>query len=133
MLRTARRALGGLVYHVLNRAVGRMRLFPKVEDFEAFRRVMVEAYRRHPLRILAYCILSNHWHFVVRPNADGQLTDYFRWLAHTHAKRWRVRAPDSWLLPFVPGPVSKGNRPDHGRPLTRHQDKDSSGSRRDLW
>jgi putative transposase len=67
-----------------------MHLFRRDEDFEAFRRVMVEAYRRHPLRILAYCILSNHWHFVVWPRADGQVTDYFRWLAHTHAMRWRV-------------------------------------------
>ncbi len=90
MPRTARRAPGGQVYHVLNRAVGRIRLFRTDEDFEAFRRVMVEAYRRHPLRILAYCILSNHWHFVVWPKADGQVTDYFRWLAHTHAMRWRV-------------------------------------------
>ena len=48
---------------------------------------MFEAYRRHPLRILAYCVLSNHWHFVVWPKADGQVTDYFRWLAHTHAMR----------------------------------------------
>ena len=64
-----------------------VRLFRRFEDFEAFRRVMVEAYRRHPLGILAYCILSNHWHFVVWPNADGQVTDYFRWLAHTHAMR----------------------------------------------
>jgi putative transposase len=67
-----------------------MRLFRSDEDFEAFRRVMVEAHRRHLLRILAYCILSNHWHFVVWPKADGQVTDYFRWLAHTHAMRWRV-------------------------------------------
>ena len=67
-----------------------MRLFRSDEDFEAFRRVMVEAYRRHPLRILAYCVLSNHWHFVVWPKTDGQVTDYFRWLTHTHAMRWRV-------------------------------------------
>src|SRR4051812_31834767 len=90
MPRTARKAPGGHVYHVLNRAVGRMRLFRTDDDFEAFRRVMVEAHRRHPLRILAYCVLSNHWHFVVWPKADGQVTDYFRWLAHTHAMRWRV-------------------------------------------
>jgi putative transposase len=67
-----------------------MRPFRGGEDFEAFLRVMVQAHRRHPLRILAYCILSNHWHFVVRPKADGQVTDYFRWLAHTHAMRRRV-------------------------------------------
>jgi putative transposase len=90
MPRTARKAPGGHVYHVLNRAVGRMRLFRTDDDFEAFRRVMIEAHRRHPLRILAYCVLSNHWHFVVWPKTDGQVTDYFRWLAHTHAMRWRV-------------------------------------------
>ena len=90
MPRTARKAPGGHVYHVLNRAVGRMRLFRTDDDFEAFRRVMIEAHQRHPLRILADCVLSNHWHFVVWPKTDGQLTAYFRWLAHTHAMRWRV-------------------------------------------
>jgi putative transposase len=78
MPRTAGRAPGGQVYHVLNWSVGRTRLFRTDEDFEAFRRVVVEACRRHPVRILAYCILSNHWHFVVWPKADGQVTDYFR-------------------------------------------------------
>lgn len=67
-----------------------MRLFRSDEDFEAFRRVMVEAHQRHPLRVLAYCVMSNHWHFVVWPKADGQVTDYFRWLAHARAMRWRA-------------------------------------------
>jgi putative transposase len=51
---------------------------------------MIDALQRHPIRILSYCILSNHWHFVVWPHADGDLSNYFRWLAHTHAIRWRV-------------------------------------------
>ena len=90
MPRAARSAPGGLVYHVLNRSVGRIRLFRNHADFEAFQRVIIEAHTRHPIRILSYCVLSNHWHFVVWPEADGQLTDFFRWLAHTHAMRWRV-------------------------------------------
>ena len=36
---------------------------------------MVEAHGRHPLRILAYCVRSNHWHFVVWPRADREATD----------------------------------------------------------
>jgi putative transposase len=67
-----------------------MRLFAQDADFEAFQRVMIEAHRRHPIRILSYCILSKHWHFVVWPQTDGEVTDFFRWLAHTHAMRWRV-------------------------------------------
>ena len=65
-------------------------MFRKQADFEAFERVMVEAHQRQPIRILSYCVLSNHWHFVVWPAADGQVTDFFRRLAHTHAVRWRV-------------------------------------------
>jgi Arc/MetJ-type ribon-helix-helix transcriptional regulator len=35
-----------MVYHVLNRSVGRMHLFRKDADFEAFQRVMIEAHQR---------------------------------------------------------------------------------------
>jgi putative transposase len=90
MPRVARKAPGGQVYHVLNRSVGKMPLFGRDADFEAFHRVIIEAHRRHPIRILSYCILSDHWHFVVRPRVDGEVTDFFRWLAHTHAMRRRV-------------------------------------------
>jgi putative transposase len=90
MPRAARFTPGGHVYHVLNRSVGRMHLFRKDADLEAFQRVMIEAHQRHPIRILSYCVLSNHWHFVVWPEAEGQVTAFFRWLAHTHAMRWRV-------------------------------------------
>ena len=90
MPRTDRKAPGGLVYHVLNGAVGSMHPFRSDDDFEAFQRVMVEAHRRHPVPILAYCVLSNHWHFVVRPKTNGEVTDCFRWLAHAHAMCWRA-------------------------------------------
>jgi putative transposase len=57
---------------------------------EAFERIMVEAHERCPTRLLAWCLMRNHWHFVVWPRKDGELTAYFRWLAHTHAMRWHV-------------------------------------------
>jgi putative transposase len=65
-------------------------MFRKDADFEAFEQVMIEAFERHPIRILSYCVMSNHWHFAVWPENDAQVTDFFRWLAHTHAMRWRV-------------------------------------------
>jgi putative transposase len=79
-----------MCFHVLNRAVARLPLFEKQEDFEAFERVLIEAVTREPLPILAYCVLPNHWHFVVRPQSDQQLTDFFRWLTHTHTMRWHA-------------------------------------------
>lgn len=90
MPRTARVAPGGLVYHVLNRAVASLPLFRKPADFEAFERILVEAHERHPTRILAWCLMRNHWHFVIWPRENGELTAFVRWLAHTHAMRWHV-------------------------------------------
>jgi putative transposase len=90
MPRRARVAPGGLVHHVLNRSVGRMKLFRHDQDYHAFQRVLLQAHERHPLRILSYCVMANHWHFVVWPRADDDVTNFFRWLAHTHAMRWRV-------------------------------------------
>jgi putative transposase len=67
-----------------------MKLFRHDRDYAAFERVLQEAHQRFPIRLLDYCIMSNHWHFVVWPKADGEVSQFFRWLAHTHAMRWRV-------------------------------------------
>ncbi|MCC6681687.1 MAG: transposase [Phycisphaeraceae bacterium] len=90
MPRRPRVTPGGFVYHVLNRTVAGLPLFRKEADYEAFERIMIEAHERHPLRILAWCLMPNHWHFVVWPRAEGQVTAHFRWLTHTHAMRWHV-------------------------------------------
>ena len=90
MARQARVAPAGQIYHVMNRAVGRFVMMRKDEDFMAFERVMIQAHEREPLPILAYCLMGNHWHFVVKPKVEGQLASFFRWLTLTHAVRWRV-------------------------------------------
>ncbi|HEX4055085.1 MAG TPA: transposase [Tepidisphaeraceae bacterium] len=77
MPRLARVAPGGLVYHVLSRANGRLRLFRKESDFSAFYQGLLQARARHSIRILAWCIISNHWHFVVWPRKDGELSRFF--------------------------------------------------------
>jgi putative transposase len=89
MPRIARHAPGGLVYHVLNRANGRLRLFKKEQDFLAFNEVLLLAFARVPIRILSWCVMPNHWHFVLWPQSDGQLTAFCRWLTLTHAQRWK--------------------------------------------
>jgi putative transposase len=79
-----------MVYHVLNRSGGRRRLFTSEADYVAFLRVLVEALRRYPgVQLLAFCIMPNHWHLVLRPCKDGELSAFMRWLTQTHAQRWR--------------------------------------------
>lgn len=90
MPRRPRICPAGTCFHVLNRAVARLPLFEKAEDYEAFERVLVEAVAREPLPIFSYIVMPDHWHFVVRPKTDEQLSAFFRWLTHTHTMRWHA-------------------------------------------
>lgn len=90
MPRRPRNAPGGFVYHVLNRAVARHELFQKDGDYLAFERVLAEAIDKYPMRVLAYCVMPNHWHFVLWPEKDGDLTAFMNWLTLTHTMRWHA-------------------------------------------
>jgi putative transposase len=78
------------VYHALNRANGRLPLFEKDGDYEAFEQVLAEACDRVKVRLLAYCVMPNHWHVVVWPRADGDLSRFVGWLSLTHTQRWHA-------------------------------------------
>ena len=90
MSRTARQAPGGIVYHVLNRAVARLPLLEKPGDYDAFVRVLAEAQDQCPMRVVAFVLMPNHWHFVLWPEYDKQLSEFCRWLTHTHSICWHA-------------------------------------------
>jgi putative transposase len=89
MPRTARVAPGGIVFHVLNRGVARMQLFEKPGDYEAFDRVLNETLQAAAMRLLAYCLMPNHWHLLLWPEHDGDLAAFMQRLTITHVRRWQ--------------------------------------------
>jgi putative transposase len=88
MPRNKRIAKGNIVYHVFNRANGRLRIFKRGADFEAFEQVLAEGVERFNMRLCGYCIMSNHWHLVLWPRKDGDLSDFMKWITVTHSHRW---------------------------------------------
>src|SRR5262249_6743342 len=74
MRRRPRRATGGLVYHVMNRGARRLPLFESEVDYRMFLMVLREAQTRVPLRLLSYVLMPNHWHLIVWPDRDDQLS-----------------------------------------------------------
>jgi putative transposase len=88
MGRPLRNSESGYVYHVLNRGNGGATIFHKDGDFAAFLRVLAETQEHVPdMRLLAYCLMSNHWHLVLWPQKDGDLSDFMHWLTLTHTQR----------------------------------------------
>lgn len=90
MPRVSRISAGGLCYHVLNRANGRATVFAHPEDYAAFLAVVTEACERLPIRLLAYCLMPNHFHFVVWPQEDGDLSRWMSWLMTTQVRRYHA-------------------------------------------
>jgi putative transposase len=103
MPRRLRTATGGLVYHALNRAVGRATLFRKQGDYAAFEKILRQANEFCPMRLLAFCLMPNHWHLLLWPDRDGDLSEYLRWLTVTHTQRWHARQHTSGTGPVYQG------------------------------
>lgn len=103
MPRRLRDATGGIVYHVLNRATGRRTLFGKQADYLAFENVLEEAYQRTKIRILSYSVMPNHWHLLLWPREDGELSEVMRWLTVTHTQRWHAHHHTAGSGPIYQG------------------------------
>lgn len=103
MPRRPRVATGGLAYHVLNRRVGRLPLFEKPADYAAFEMILQAAVERTRLRLVAYCLMPNHWHLLLWPRTDGELSEALRWLTVTHTQRWHAHRHTAGTGPVYQG------------------------------
>ena len=88
MPRTARLSIGGLCYHVINRDNAQAIVFHKSGDYQAFIDLMDESSRRLPMRILAYCLMPNHFHFLIWAINNGDLSRWMQWLMTTHVRSY---------------------------------------------
>lgn len=103
MPRRPRIATAGIVFHVLNRRVGRQTLFESDRDYRAFEEVLEEAVARSGIRLLSYCLMPNHWHLLMWPNRDDQLSETMRWLTVTHTQRHHARHRTAGTGPLYQG------------------------------
>src|ERR687892_1874430 len=107
MPRRPRLATGRIAYHVLNRRVSRLPLFEKPGDYSAFEKVLGEAHERTKIRIASYCLMPNHWHLLLWPRDDGELSEVMRWITVTHTQRWHAHRPFHTVSFTPPWPFAR--------------------------
>jgi putative transposase len=90
MARLLRADVGEVVYHVINRANARAHIFDTDNEYKQFEKILMEGKEQVDTRILSYCIMPNHWHMVLYPKEDGNLSSFMRWITNTHTRRWHV-------------------------------------------
>ncbi len=87
MPRPLRADEAGGIYHALNRGNARLRIFRKDADYEAFEQILAEGLARCDVELYSYVLMPNHWHFVLRSNRDGEMSQFLRWVTVTHTMR----------------------------------------------
>ena len=90
MPRPKRADEAGAIYHALNRGNARGTIFRKNGDYEAFERILADGLERYSVELLAYQLMPNHWHMVLRPTRDGQMSQLLRWVTGTHTMRYHA-------------------------------------------
>jgi putative transposase len=80
---------GGL-YHALNRGNLRATIFHKQGDFVAFEKILHEALQIHNVELFSYQLMPNHYHLVLRPLVDGEMSRFMSWVGGTHTMRYHA-------------------------------------------
>ena len=91
MPRNARVDIGGEIYHVINRANGRLQIFNKDEDYQLFEQLLFETKELFDMRIIAYELMPNHFHLVLYPKKSGDLGLFMHRLSNAHTRKVHAR------------------------------------------
>ncbi|HMO14567.1 MAG TPA: transposase [Pirellulaceae bacterium] len=88
MPRTSRASRVGFVYHVLNRGNGLCDVFHQDDDFAAFVNLVREANEKVSMRLTGFCLMTNHFHLLLWPHGDGDLSQWMQWPMTSHVRRY---------------------------------------------
>lgn len=92
MPRIARVIEIGMPHHVTQRGNYRQKVFKKKEDFQKYISWINEYSQKYGLKILSYCLMNNHVHFIVVPTEKESMATTFnlthmRYAQHINRKR----------------------------------------------
>ena len=91
MPRTRRADDAGGLYHALNRGNFRSQIFWSDDDYSAFEQILAEGLERFDISVFSFQLMPDHWHLVLRPHVDGEMSRFLRWVTATHIMRYHAR------------------------------------------
>lgn len=101
----------GEYYHVFNRGVAKMTIFKDYRYYRRFMRAMLYYqvdglkprfslfspsihkldWNKKLVDIICYCLMPNHYHFLLKQNKDGGISEFIRKLCESHAKYYNIK------------------------------------------
>ncbi len=75
-------------YHVYNRGAHKMDIFRSDVDYIMLLNLVKEKMSVFDISVIAYCLMSNHYHFLFRQNGDAKLNDFMQAVFNIYPKRF---------------------------------------------
>lgn len=81
----------GGYYHVYNRGSRKQQIFLSTRDYERFLDKVIEYKKKYPLEILAYCLMPNHVHFLIKQTSSNAISKFMSDLCNSHSRYFNVK------------------------------------------
>ena len=110
MPRIPRGQIAGHTYHIINRGNGGATVFHKDNDYQAFLDLLAVAKSKYPMKVLGFCLMPNHFHFVLQPLTANALSSFMQWWLTTHVRRYHRHYQSSghvWQGRFKSFPIQQ--------------------------
>ena len=112
MGRIARAVVPGIPHHITQRGNHHETVFFHDEDRQVYLKALAQYCDRYGVRLLGYCLMSNHVHFVAVPEREDSLAkafgrthnDYARWVHVRHRQTGHL-----WQNRFFSCPLDSGH------------------------
>jgi len=73
-------------YHIYNRGAGRGLIFFNPGNYEHCLRLVKRYYDRYGVTVVAYCLMPNHYHFLLRQETDQPLSKFINVLFNAYVQ-----------------------------------------------
>jgi len=98
MARLARYVIPGQPQHIIQRGNNRQVIFANEADYAFFRDALIEATRKHGLKVHAYVWMKNHIHLLATPEFDDSISKTFQSLGRRYVQYFNYHYARSGTL-----------------------------------
>jgi len=95
MPRLPRPISDGFVYHAINRGNNRGPVFLDADDHKSFLEALDRTRQRYPFRLYGYCLMSNHFHLLLKPGEGQSISRILQSVSVAHTWRYHKRHSSS--------------------------------------
>jgi len=90
--------ISGQYYHIYNRGVEKRKIFASDENYRFLLRRIKEFLPAYPITFIVYCLMPNHYHFLIRAEEDGGVSLFLQRLFNSYTQAFNKQENRSGTL-----------------------------------